>query len=55
MNGNKQEWKETRKDTRKGKEKKTMKGKRKKGGPRGCPLCAADTNFPKERKKKING
>ena len=42
------------KKTMKGKEKKIMKGKRKNGGPGGVPLCAADTNFPKER-KKING
>ena len=37
-----------------GKEKKTKKGKRKTGVQGGVPLCAADTNFPKER-KKING
>ena len=34
-----------------GKEKKTKKGKRKTGVQGGVPLCAADTNFPKERKK----
>ena len=38
-----------------GKEKKTKKGKRKTGVPGGVPLCAADTKFPKEIKKKING
>ena len=34
-----------------GREKKTKKGKRKTGVQGGVPLCAADTNFPKERKK----
>jgi len=38
----------------KGKEKKTMKGKRRTGDQGGVPLCAADKIFPKER-KKING
>ena len=54
MNGNEQEWKKRYEKKTMGKEKKTMKGKRKNGVQRGVPLCAADTNFPKER-KKING
>ena len=53
MNGNEQNGKNA-KDRRRGKEKKTKKGKRKTGVQGGVPLCAADTNFPKER-KKING
>ena len=53
MNGNEQNGKNANdmKDMRRGKEKKTKKGKRKTGVQGGVPLCAADTNFPKERKK----
>ena len=51
MNGNEQERMQKRYE---GKEKKTKKGERKTGVQGGAPLCAADTNFPKER-KKING
>jgi len=50
MNGNEQEWKECRKDM-KGKKRKQRRGKEKTGVQGGAPLCAAVTNFPKERKK----
>ena len=39
-----------RREEKQSKEKKEGGGKN--GGPRGCPLCAADKNFPKERKNK---
>ena len=57
MNGNEQNGKNAEKiweENNEGKEKKTKKGKRKTGVQGGVPLCAADKNFPKER-KKING
>ena len=55
MNGNEQNRMERMQkryeENNEGKEKKTIKGKRKNGGPRGAPLCAADTNFPKRKKQ----
>ena len=39
------------KKTMKGKKIKQRRGKEKMGLQGGAPLCAADTNFPKERKK----
>jgi hypothetical protein len=41
-------------ETMKGKKRKQRRGKEKTGVQGGVPLCAADTNFPKER-EKING
>ena len=41
-----------KKSEERSKAKKESRREKKNGGPRGVPLCAADTNFSKERKNE---